>query len=245
MVKTQNLNVMTTFLALLLLIPSLSWGDTHNSLNSKNLKDNYYLSCIWHYDEYNVELIYFVGNQYGQAVSMKVIPNTLLTETRHSWRENGLEELLDKGDGLELKNKKNFIISSNDEEIVFESGAKLNLDSMTFGTHGTYHCIHIGDDISKIKTFFCGNDVNFRIKKLNGNIFYSLATYGELFNWKNIFDRTQDTPFVMVDHDTDNTFRFDSVEPLSKKKKTSIYNYSTGEQFYDNEKISDCWITPF
>ena len=108
-----------------------------------------------------------------------------------------------------------------------------------------WHCIHIGKDISKIKTFFCGNDGVFRIKKLNGNIFYSLATYGELFNWKNIFDRTQDTPFVMVDHDTDNTFRFDYVEPLSKKKKTSIYNYSTGETFDDNKKISDCWITPF
>ena len=242
MVKTQNLNVMTTFLALLLLIPSLSWGDTHNSLNSKNLKDNYYLSCITEYDEYDFELIFFVGNQYGQTVSINVIPDTLLTETWYSWRENGLENLSDM--------EKDSIISSNDEEIIFESGDKINLDSMTYSQSDSqseymWHCIHIGKDISKIKTFFCGNDVNFRIKKLNGNVFYSLATYGELFNWKNVFDRTQDTPFVMVDHDTDNTFRFDSVEPLSKRKKTSIYNYSTGEQFYDNEKISDCWITPF
>ena len=84
MIKTQNLNVMTTFLALLLLIPSLSWGDTHNSLNSKNLKDNYYLSCITEYDEYDFEKIFFVGNQYGQIVSMNVIPDTLLTETWYS-----------------------------------------------------------------------------------------------------------------------------------------------------------------
>ena len=235
---------MKTLLALLLLIPSLSWGDTNNSLNSKN---NYYLSCTEHDDENVYESIFLIGNDFSQQVSYYVIPNKLTEDNLNFMLEFGLNDYVP--DYLEENNlnelKKQFFISSNDKEIVFESGV-LNLESMTYSSGELiYYCINIGDDISKMKTFFCSNDVNFRIKRLNGDIFYSLATYGDLFEWENIFDRTQDTSFVMVEYFADNKFRFDTIESISNKKKTSIYDYSTGENLYDNKKISDCWVKSF
>ena len=243
---------MKKLLSLLLLIPSLSLGDTNNSLNSKNLKNNYYLSCTTQYDDYDFELILFVGNEYAQMVSIYAIPNKLTKDNLNYMQEFGLDDLIPGY--LEENNlnepEKDFFISSNHKEIVLESGQKIKInryqESITFSSDvEIYHCINIGDDISEMKTFFCGTDVNFRIKRLNGDIFYSLATYGNIFEWENIFDRTKDTPFVMVEYFADNKFRFDTIEPISNKKKTSIYDYSTGENSYDNKNYSDCWVKSF
>ena len=193
--KILKISIIKIFLIFLLFSP--------NSY-AEGKKDRYFLSCIHAHNTKDLdrslkqyEVIIEVGSDYAYDVGYYPFPAEGKENISNFFRNGKFENLIKK------KFPKKPFISSDangfEYEFTTKNGNKLNFQynykskklilTQSDLTTIEWNCIKIGNDISNMITVLCKNKLYVSVDRIQNNIIYSIATFQEFFDWKNIFDR--------------------------------------------------------
>ena len=167
-------------------------------------KDHYFLSCIHAHNIkdldrriFQYEFIIEVGSDYASHVGYYRFPDEGKENISNFFRNVKFENLIKKkypknpfkssdANGFEYEityksgNKESFEYNFNSKKLIVTSS---DLRTMEL------NCIKIGNDISNMITVLCKNKLYVSVDRIQNDIIYSIATFQDFFDWKNVFDR--------------------------------------------------------
>lgn len=167
-------------------------------------KDRYFLSCIHAHNIKDLdrsliqyEVIIEVGSDYVNEVGYYPFPvegkENISNFFRNGKFENGYKKKFPKipfkssdANGFEYEltypdgDKNSFQYNYKSKKLTLTRSDLSSIEE---------NCINIGNDISNMITVLCKNKLYVSVDRIQNNIIYSIATFQEFFDWKNIFDR--------------------------------------------------------